>query len=76
MKIAFVSQEYVLHSCEYAAFVDNDGITQLRIEWTINYYWGVDAITCKSIIFWPTLVVQQIRKMTITVYLNYTALSS
>lgn len=26
------SQDNVLHSCEYAAFVDKDGITQIKIE--------------------------------------------
>jgi hypothetical protein len=32
MKITFVSQEYVVHTCEYAAFVHNDGMTQIKIE--------------------------------------------
>ena len=46
MKITFVTQEYVVHGCEYAAFVRNDGMAQVKTEWTINY-WGVDAIACK-----------------------------
>jgi hypothetical protein len=32
MKITFVSQEYVVQGCEYATFVRNDGMIQVKIE--------------------------------------------